>query len=196
MQHYKHLRRITDCSFFQRQKTTQFSPLYHKFLSLSQGQFFGSWYSSWCSRGVMAEVHKSEKYNMLFPKHKIRNQKLKETLGLSLHFLWQRVQEISAISIALPLHLSWALQLYKSNPSYFPSYSSKSMLLRWWIRKTQFRGGIMSHSDHTRVWEKGSTECWSWHWWQMQQRPVTIGHNLLPYLCLWQTQGIRLRLKM
>lgn len=126
----------------------------------------------------MAEVHKSGKYNMLFPKQKIRNQKLKETLGLSLQFLWQRVQEISAISIALPPHLSLALQFYKSNC--FPSYSSKLMLLRWWISKTQFRGGIMSHSDHTRVQVKGSTKCWLWHWWQMQQRPVTIGHNYCP----------------
>lgn len=114
---------------------------------------------------------------MLFWKKK-RNAKLKETLGLLLQFLWQRVQEAPAIPIALPPHWSLALQLFKSavKNSSFPSYSLKLMLLRWRIRKTQFRGEIRSHSDHTRVQDKG----WSWHWWHMQQRSVTPGHNYCP----------------
>lgn len=119
-----------------------------------------------------------EKYtrvkNIIYYFGKKRNAKLKETLGLLLQFLWQRVPEAPAIPTALPPHRSLALQLYKSNT--FPSYSLKLMLLRWWIRKTQFRGGIRSHSDHTRVQDKG----WSWHWWQMQQRSVTPGHNYCP----------------
>lgn len=68
-------------------KTKNNSALYTiNFLSPSQGQCFGSWFSSWCSRGITGEVHKSQKYIMLFPKRNIRNQKLKETLGLFCHF--------------------------------------------------------------------------------------------------------------
>lgn len=133
MKHYEHLHRITDaisiiCSFFQRQR--QFSTLYHKFLSPSQGQFFGSWFSSWCSRGITGEVHKSQEYNLPFPKRNIRNQKLKETLGLFLQFLWQRVQETSAISIALPPHLSLALPIVQIQqlPKLFSKVNSVEMM--------------------------------------------------------------------
>lgn len=90
MQCYKHINRITDtisiiCSFFWKTKgNSEVSPLYCEFLSSSQGQFSGSWFSCWWSRGITGEVHKSEKYNMLFPKRNISNQKLKEILGLLL----------------------------------------------------------------------------------------------------------------
>lgn len=71
----------------------------------------------------------SAKYNMLFPKLNIRNQKLKQTLGILSQFLWQRVQETSAISIALPPHLSLALQLYKSKiPKLFFTVNSVEMM--------------------------------------------------------------------
>lgn len=96
-------------------------------------------------------TYKSEKYNMLFPKKIDQKSKVK---GNSWSFiaisLAKGARDICHFnSIASPSVLGTAFVQIS-----FPSYCFKSMLLRWWIRKAHFRGGILSHSDHTRVQEQ------------------------------------------
>lgn len=193
MQHYKHLHRITDtisiiCSFFQRQKTTQFSPLYHKFLSLSQGQFFGSW----CSRGVTAEVHKSEKYNMLFPKINTQKSTVK---GNPWSFITISLAEGARAmchfnSIASPSVLSTAVA--QSQP--FPKLLFKVDAAEMMKQKNP-----VQRRNCVPVWSHKGTR-------QRQHRVLvmtlvtnaaeTCHHRTQPLPYLWLCgQGIRLRLK-
>lgn len=96
----------TGCSVIntKTKDNSEISLLYHGFSVSPQRQSSGSWYS----RGMTAEVHNTEKYNMLFPKRNIWNQKL-NTWSFTVISLAEGKREPSAILIALPPHLSLAL---------------------------------------------------------------------------------------
>lgn len=202
MQHYEHLHRITDtvsiiCSFFQRQKTTQFSLYTINFYHFPRVQFFGSWFSSWCSRGVTAEIHKSEKDIMLFSKGKKKKKEKSKVKGNPWSFI--------TISLA-----EGARDICHFNSTASPSDLSLALLQIQQFPKLFFKVNAVEMMDEKNtVQRRNYVPLWSHEGTRQRQHQVlvltlvtnaaeTCHHRtqLLPSLWLWQTQGIRLRLKM
>lgn len=110
------------------------------------GQFTGSWFSSWCSRGAIEEVHKSESTTYYFQKDTSEIKSERKYLVFYSNFFGRgHKRDICHFSSIASPSVRDTVQLYKSNSSM--NYSLKLILLRQQIRKTEFRGRIMYHYD-------------------------------------------------
>lgn len=117
MQYHKHVNRITDiisiiCSCFKRQKAILTSALYTTYFYklLGENLCFLSGLAPDVQREPLEKYTRVKKYNLLFPKRNLRNQKLREILGSFIVLsLAEDTGEPSAILIASPPHLSLAL---------------------------------------------------------------------------------------